>query len=201
MFDCSEIYYVVLRGSSRRPIFPDDDDRVHFTRIVEESVAACGVRVHAFCWTGMEARLAVETSERPVGAFAERIVEQHARRLVREPGLTGSHLEQQRYRGVLIDGQSALLDLVRHIHLAPVKSGLVGDPADHPWSSHRAYLGSELIPWLTSEPVLALFSTDPATARQGYRDFILRSTEPRNGAGAAGSPFASDAPPDEPGRG
>jgi putative transposase len=194
MLDSSEVYYVVLRGSARRPIFSDDEDRQHFTRIVEESVAACSVRVHAFCWTGTEARLAVAISDRPIGQFAESIVEQHAKRLVREPTLTGSHLEQQRYRGVLIDGQSALLDLVRHIHLAPVKSGLVRDPVEYGWSSHRAYLGLETIPWLTTEPVLALFDPHAPAARLAYRDFILKSLEPRNGTARAEAPSGSDAP-------
>jgi putative transposase len=192
MFDSSEIYYVVLRGTSRRPIFGDDEDRQQFTRIVEESIATCGVQVHAFCWTGAEARLAV-ASERPIGPFAETIVEQHAKRLAHEHTLTGSHLEQQRYRGVLIDGQSALLDLVRHIHLAPVKSGLVKDPADYRWSSHRSYLGLESIPWLTSGPVLALFAAEASAARRGYADFMLRSLESGHGAGRT-EPVAGDAP-------
>jgi putative transposase len=195
MVDSSEIYYVVLRGSARRPIFTDDEDRRHFTRTVEESVAACGVSVHAFCWTATEARLAVETSDGPVGQFAESIVEQHGKRLlVREPTLTGSHLEQQRYRGVLIDGQSALLDLVRHIHVAPVKSGLVRDLGDYPWSSHRAYLGLESYPWLTTETVLALFAADPQAAREAYRDFIHKSLGARNGVGREGTVPGEDAP-------
>jgi REP element-mobilizing transposase RayT len=193
MFDSSEVYYVVLRGSSRRPIFSDDEDRDHFTRIVEASVADCGVSVHAFCWTGAEARLAVATSDRPIGQFAEVLVEHHGSRLrLREPTLTGSHLEQQRYRGVLIDGQSALLDLVRHIHLAPVKSGLVREPADYVWSSHRAYLGLESHPWLDVAPVLALFGAQPEAARAAYREFIQRSLEPLESAGRAGPPPAGE---------
>jgi REP element-mobilizing transposase RayT len=194
MVDSSEVYYVVLRGSSRRPIFNDDEDRHHFTRIVEESVGDSGVSVHAFCWTGAEARLAVATSERPIGQFAQALVERHATRLrAREPTLTGSHLEQQRYRGVLIDGQSALLDLVRHIHLAPVKSGLVKEPTDYVWSSHRAYLGLESHTWLDVAPVLALFAPQPAAAREAYREFIQRSLEPLESAGRAG-PQAGDTP-------
>jgi putative transposase len=195
MVDSNEVHYVVLRGSSRRPIFSDDDDRHQFTRIVEDSVADCGVSVHAFCWTGAEARLAVATSHRPIGQFAQSLAEQHASRLrLREPTLTGSHLEQQRYRGVLIDGRSALLDLVRHIHLAPVKSGLVRDPAAYVWSSHRAYLGLESLPWLRLAPVLALFAAEPEAAREAYREFIRRSLEPLESGGRGGPPPAGDAP-------
>jgi putative transposase len=186
MPETSEVYYVVLRGGSRRPIFSGDDDRFEFTRIVQDCVAARSARVHAYCWTATEARLAVAVSDQPVGQFAEAIAELHRKRLVREPTLTGSHLEQQRYRGVLIDGQSALLDLVRHIHLAPVKSGLVSDPAEYPWSSHRAYLGLEAVPWLSTAPVLALFAPDTQAAHLAYREFIQRSMEPKGGQGRGG---------------
>jgi putative transposase len=192
MPETSEVYYVVLRGSSRRPIFDGDDDRFEFTRIVQDCVAACSARVHAYCWTATEARLAVAVSEQPIGQFAEAIAELHKKRVVREPTLTGSHLEQQRYRGVLIDGQSALLDLVRHIHLAPVKSGLVRDPAEYPWSSHRAYLGLETVPWLSTAPVLSLFAPDPQAAHLAYREFIQRSMEPRGSAGRGGQSTEGD---------
>jgi hypothetical protein len=57
----------------------------------------------------------------------------------------------------------------------PVTARLVADPADYPWSSHRAFLGEEQIPWVTTEFGLSLFSDDPAHARQAYRRFINES--------------------------
>jgi putative transposase len=176
MSDSSEVYYIVLRGSGRQPIFTDDEDRRHFTRVIAESAAACGVTVHAYCWLATEARLAVQVADVSLSQFAQRIADQHARRLEREISLTGSHFEQK-YRGVLVDGQTALLDLVRHIHLAPLKAGLTDDLLQYPWSSHRVYLGFECAPWLTTESTLQYFAQTDGDARSGYSDFMVQGAD------------------------
>ena len=56
------------------------------------------------------------------------------------------HLFQGRYQAVLVERDSYLLELVRYIHLNPVRTGMVKAPRDYPWSGHRAYLGEEVIP-------------------------------------------------------
>lgn len=61
------------------------------------------------------------------------------------------HLFQGRYRALLVDGDSYLLELIRYIHLNLLRAGLVGEPLEYPWSGHRAYVGAEVLPWLTTE--------------------------------------------------
>ena len=46
------------------------------------------------------------------------------------------HLFQGRYKAILIDGDSYLIELIRYIHLNPVRAGMVDDPVDYEWSSH-----------------------------------------------------------------
>lgn len=53
-----------------------------------------------------------------------------------------------------------------------VKAHIVSDRADYPWSSHRAYLGREVLPWLTTDFALSLFSKDLLQARTAYQRFI-----------------------------
>ena len=142
MSDSSEVYYIVLRGSGWQPIFKDDEDLRCFTEGVAECAAACRVTVHAFCWLPSEARLAAQMANIPISHFAQCLADYQSRRLEGDAGLTGSHFEQK-FRGVRVDGHTALVDLVRHIHLAPLKAGLTGDLLDYAWSSHRAYLGLE----------------------------------------------------------
>jgi hypothetical protein len=74
---------------------------------------------------------------------------------------------------VLVDGDSYLLELVRYIHLNPVRAGLVDDPDEYPWSSHRTYLDKELLPWLTTDWMLRQFGKSVTRARAGYRTFVL----------------------------
>src|SRR5262249_62133258 len=127
-------------------IFENDEDRNHFTRVVAEQAAACGVTVYAYCWLQAEARLGARISGISVNRFAQLVGRQHAQRLERDIPITGSHFEQK-CRGVRVDGQTALVDLVRHIHLAPLKAGLVTDPTDYPWSSQPGDLGPPPAPW------------------------------------------------------
>jgi chromosomal replication initiation ATPase DnaA len=62
--------------------------------------------------------------------------------------------------------------LVRYVHLNPVRAGIVAFPEEYPWSGHRAYLGSEVLPWLTTEWVLSLLGRATDSARKAYRQFV-----------------------------
>jgi REP element-mobilizing transposase RayT len=178
MSDPSEVYYIVLRGSGWQPIFKDDEDLRRFARGVCECAAACRVTVHAYCWLATEARLAVQVAAgMPISQFAQCMASWHAREVERDAALTGSHFEQK-YRGVRVDGHTALVDLVRHIHLAPLKAGLTDDLLEYAWSSHRAYLGLQACPWLTTEATLReLARAFGGDAQRGYREFMLRGVE------------------------
>jgi hypothetical protein len=83
------------------------------------------------------------------------------------------HPFQGRHKALLVDADSYLLELVRYIHLNPVRAGLVGDAADYEWSGHRAYQGHEVIPWLSTGWVLAQFGDSAGLARNRYGRFVL----------------------------
>jgi hypothetical protein len=83
------------------------------------------------------------------------------------------HLFQGRYKAVLVDKDSYLLELVRYIHLNPVRAGMSTSPDEYPWSGHRAYLGKEILPWLTTDWVLSQFAKSFAKARAAYIAFVL----------------------------
>lgn len=87
------------------------------------------------------------------------------------------HLFQGRFKAVLVDADSYLLELTRYIHLNPVRAGMVQSPEEYPWSGHRAYLGSETIPWLSTEWVLSQFAGKSERARRGYREFVDQGKE------------------------
>jgi putative transposase len=182
MSEPNEFYYVVLRGAGRQPMFKNDGDRDHFTEVVSLAAPACRVTIYGYCWLEAEARLAMKISDISISRFAKRVAREHAQRLNREVSLTDSHFEQK-CRGVKMDGQTALTDLVRHIHLAPLKAGLASDPAVYPWSSHRVYLGLAEARWLSTRPLLRQFEKSAGGAVMGYRKFMAEGAEnlPRGG--------------------
>jgi hypothetical protein len=84
------------------------------------------------------------------------------------------HLFQGRYKALLLDIDTYLLELVCYIHNNPVRARMVKSPEEYPWSSHSAYLGNISVPWLTTDWVLAQFAEKKGKAVELYRQFVLK---------------------------
>jgi putative transposase len=104
----------------------------------------------------------------------QRIGTRYARAVQAQVPTTG-HLFQNRYHALLVDVDRYFLALLRYIHLNPVRAGLVGDPANYHWSSHRAYLGLADCDWLETGLGLRMFDAHIAAARERYRAFVMQA--------------------------
>lgn len=166
------LYHVIFRGNGGQPVFLNDDDRYRFYLLLQEGTCRFGYRVHAFCLMTNHIHLALQVSDIPLSRGMQNLSFRYTRWINWRQKRTG-HLFQGRYKAVLVDGDSYLLELVRYIHLNPVRVGIVKDPEEYPWSSHRAYLGKESLPCLTTDRLLEHFGKSFATARGGYRHFVL----------------------------
>lgn len=165
------LYHVTLRGNHRQAIFCRHSDRDALDRIVVEAFERFQSRLHAYCWMTNHLHLLVQISSDPLGRVMQRIASQYARTFQFRLETTG-HLFERRYHSLLVDVDSYLLELVRYIHLNPVRAGLVRDPADFPWSSHRVYLGHQQAPWITTSLTLGLFHAEEQRARLAYAKFM-----------------------------
>jgi len=116
--------------------------------------------------------LALQVGDIPLSRSMQNLSFRYTRWINWSQKRTG-HLFQGRYKAVLVDGDSYLLELVRYIHLNPVRAGIVKDPQEYTWSSHRAYLGMETQPCLTIDWLLDHFGKSLEAARIGYRRFVL----------------------------
>ena len=130
------------------------------------------MRVHAYCWMSNHVHMLVQVADIPLGRAIMRIAGRYAREMQRHRATTG-HFFERRYRAILVDADSYLLELIRYIHLNPVRAGIVQDPSAYRWSGHRTYLGLETTPWLTTDFALSLFAGELAAARERYRQFVL----------------------------
>jgi hypothetical protein len=79
-----------------------------------------------------------------------------------------------------VDANGYLLQLIRYIHLNPLRAGLVRDAADYPWSGHRAYLGHGGPPWLSTDLGFRLLGGDLLRAAAAYRVFVAAVTTSLN---------------------
>ena len=166
------LYHVMLRGNGGQAIFSDDADRGRFCALVAEGVERFGHRIYAYCLMPNHVHLAIQVGEMPASRIVQNLAFRYTRAFNRRMRRVG-HLFQGRFRSRVVDGNAYLLELVRYIHLNPVRSGLVRDPSAWPWSGHRAYLGKERTVWLDSGLVLAMFDEcDMRRARRRYAGFV-----------------------------
>ncbi len=164
-------YHVILRGNAGEPIFFGDSDRYRLYLILQYVVEKFHCRIHAFCLMRNHVHLLVQVEEVPLSRIMQNVSQRFTTWINYTQSRTG-HLFQGRYKAILLDSDAYLLELVRYIHLNPVRVGAVPNPEDFPWSGHRAYLGVETIPWLTTEFALAMLSPKIAPARQAYASFV-----------------------------
>ena len=160
----------MLRGNGGQDIFLDDADRIRFCQLAEEGVRRFDVRIPAFCLMSNHAHLAMQVAEIPLSRIIQNLTFRYTRYLNAKQHKTG-HLFQGRYKAILIDAETYLLELVRYIHLNPVRAGIVQKPEDYRWSGHRAYLGMEALAWLSTDWILSQFSKHKGSARRLYREF------------------------------
>lgn len=167
----SALYHVILRGNAGDPIFFSDQDRYRLYHIFQYAVERFDCRIHAFCLMRNHIHLVVQTGDIPLSRIMQNVSLRYTKWINYSQSRTG-HLFQGRYKALLIDADAYLLELVRYVHLNPVRAGIVAAADEYPWSGHGAYLGKELMPWFTTDYVLSMFSTDAEQARKAYDSFV-----------------------------
>jgi len=170
------LYHVILRGNAGQIIFDDDQDRTRFILLAQEGVERFGHRIHAFCLMSNHCHLAIQVGRGSLSRILQNLSFRYTRWVNWRRQRSG-HLFQGRYKAVLVDADSYLHALTRYIHLNPVRAGVVKEPENYLWSGHRAYLGLEKIPWLTTDSVLSQFSDRLAAARRIYRNYVSQGKE------------------------
>ena len=180
------IHYVVLFGNGGQEIFLDDADRQNFLDLLSVAQARCNAQIFAFFLGRRDARLVVRVADVPVGRLVQRVATQYSRNNHAKYSTAG-YLFQHPYRAYLLDGTTHLLDIVRHVHLAPLEMEITDDLDGYRWCSHRAYLGLETVDWLHQEPVRELLGPVlEGQAGNAGTSGASAADDPMTGAAAAG---------------
>jgi len=152
----SASYHIMLRGNDGQPIFISEGDRVRMCLLLQQGVERFGHNVEAFCLMTNHIHLAVQVGDISVSRIMHHLAFRYTRYFNRQYKRIG-HLFQGRFKSVLVDDATYLKELVRYIHLNPVRANLVKNPLNYSWSSHRAYVGLDRFVWLTTNRVLKKF--------------------------------------------
>src|ERR1700730_8033043 len=190
------IHYVVLFGNGGQEIFQDDADKQYFTELLAVARARCNAEIFAFCLTRRDARLVVRVSDVPVGRLVQRVATQYSRNNHAKYATAG-YLFQHPYRAYLLEGTTHLLEIVRHVHLAPLEMGVTADLEGYRWCSHRAYVGLESLDWLNQGQVLELLAGGAVGGggAQTYQQFMSARREPLAAVEAPPGSAPDDSPP------
>lgn len=164
----------MLRGIERRLVFVDDRDRIGFLTRLERVLPECDVACLGFALMPNHIHLILRTGALPLSRSMARIGTGHALAFNRRHDRTG-HLFQNRYKALLVEDDAYLRELVRYVHLNPVRAGSVTDPAaleEYPWTGHRALMVRGNAPFLAIDAVLSLFADEPEAARTALRAWM-----------------------------
>jgi len=181
------VYHLTARGNARQAIFLDNADREMFLACLGEVVARFGWLCHAFCLMNNHYHLLIETPEANLSRGMRQLNGVYTQRFNRRHQRAG-HVFQGRYKAILVERDSHLLELCRYVVLNPVRAGMVKQAARYKWSSCPATLGAAACPdWLSTDWLLAQFGKRRPAARAKYAAFVAQGmTQPSPWAGLRG---------------
>lgn len=165
------IHHVLLRGNQGRQIFYTDKDRVQCCLLIQEGIERFGHRIHGFCLMSNHIHLAWQEGQQGLSAAVQNLAFRYAQRVNRFRNEVG-HVFQGRFKSIAVDKENYLTQLIRYIHLNPVRAGIVQQPEDYKWSGHNTYLGTDPIVWVERDYLLKKYSEDRDTAIAKYNEFV-----------------------------
>ncbi len=166
------VYHVTSRGNARRSIFKDDKDRGMLLNILEEVNDRYHWLCHAYCLMNNHYHLVIETPDGNLSKGMRHLNGVYTMRFNRHHGSVG-HVFQGRYKAILVQKESHLLEVCRYVVLNPVGAKVVEVPERWRWSSYRATARMEKAhPCLTTDWVLGQFGTKKRIAEKKYRTFV-----------------------------
>lgn len=162
---------MILRGNAGQDVFHGEKDYLQFYRLIEEGQKRYNHRIHAFCLMPNHVHLVIQVGETPLSRIIQNLSQRYTSWFNRKNERSG-HVFQGRYKAIIIDADSYLLELTRYIHLNPVRAGLVSLPDQYRWSSALSYAMEVKLSWLTMDWVLSQFADSRTLARKRYREFL-----------------------------
>ncbi len=168
------VYHITSRGNDKKDIFKDDQDREAFLKILAHVNKRYHWLCHAYCLMDNHYHLMIETPDGNLALGMRQLNGVYTQARNKRRNTTG-HLFQGRYKAILIQKDTHLLEVSRYVVLNPVRAKMVEKPDDWKWSSYRATAGKEPPhSCLTTDWILGQFSRTRAKAEKEYRQFVQR---------------------------
>jgi putative transposase len=167
------LHHIMIRGINKGDLFMDDSDRRKFLERMAMVMEETSCTVYAFALMSNHVHVLVRSGGTGISTAMRKLLTWYAIYFNKRHKRTG-HLFENRYKSILCEEEPYFLELVRYIHLNPVRSRLVSGLEDldrYPWSGHYILTGKP-VPWLDTDFVLLQFGRTKRKALSLYRAFI-----------------------------
>lgn len=165
------VYHVTARGNERRKIFFSKRDYEKFKEYIAEAKEKYHFILHCYVLMTNHYHLLIETPEKNLSKIMHHINSSYTTYTNVKRKRSG-HLFQGRFKSIVVDKDSYLLELSRYLHLNPVRAKAVENPEDYPFSSYAAYISARGEPFVTRSAILEMFGTKENEARKRYSAFV-----------------------------
>jgi len=168
------LHHIIARGNERRKIFEDKKDCKEFLTRLGDILSGTETMCYAWAIIRNHFHLFLRTGTFPIATIMRRLLTGYAMYFNRRHRRYG-HLFQNRYKSILCQEDPYFQELVRYIHLNPIRANLVngiGSLDKYPYSGHSALMGIVKNEWQDTDYVLGWFGKGIKQARSRYHDFI-----------------------------
>jgi len=168
------LHHIIVRGIEQRNIFYNDADRFKFLGRLGKVLSETDTQCFAWALIPNHFHLLLRTGAYPISTLMRRLLTGHAMYFNKRHHRSG-HLFQNRYKSILCQENAYLLELVRYLHLNPIRAGLIPDMEAldyYPFCGHAVIMGKRELVWQDDDYVLQLFGQKRSVARRNYKRFV-----------------------------
>ena len=167
-------YHVLTRGNNGQTVFHQDADYQRYLQLLSECAKAHQLKLYHFALMPNHVHLVLEAAQGGGLSHAMHGLNLTYALFYQRHYQYRGHLWQDRFKSLLIDRDSYLLECGRYVELNPVRGGLTKDPRDYAWSSYRVYAEGVDNPLIAPNPLYETLGATVQKRQHEYREFIQR---------------------------
>jgi putative transposase len=170
------LHHIIIRGIERNPIFNDSQDYRNFIDRLGNILSDTSTPCYAWAQITNHVHILLRTGHAPLSTVMRRLLTGYAQQFNRRHKRHG-HLFQNRYKSILCEEDQYLIELVRYIHLNPIRVGIIKDIKklkSYSRCGHSVLMGKIKHPWQDTDYVLRLFGKTVGSARKAYSGFVFK---------------------------
>ena len=168
------LHHVIIRGIEKRRIVDDQKDREEFVSRLGKVTAETKTNIYAWSLMTNHAHLLLRSGPLGLSQFMRRLLTGYAIGYNRRHSRIG-HVFHNRYKSIVCDEDSYFRELIRYIHLNPLRAKLVKDISElngFPWSGHAVLMGKIKHEWQDRGYALSWFGEKERVAKKVYLTYI-----------------------------